>query len=270
MQTVTDTSESPLTEGLEPAARASAPLYGVGGLCLSLVAFAVLSVVVFVVAMLAVGGIDVLVNDREHLTAALRQALDSLSGGRLQEILVPVLVVTCIFYAAAVLALLALARFRGAAAWRDMLAWRPFHVDGVYVWLVVASIAYGALAGLAVQYFYPDAKSWFHVPPGMVGLAVTFLLAALLAPLAEELLFRGWLYTHLRAYMGFGPTLALTSVLFALAHWERTHLYALAVLPVGVVLGYLRERTGSVRATILLHGIYNAAALGLKLLFPDA
>ena len=65
------------------------------------------------------------------------------------------------------------------------------------------------------------------------------------------------IYTGLRPRLGFAWTLGITSALFALGHWEKTHLYAAAVLPVGLALGWVREKTGSTRATALFHALYN-------------
>ena len=50
---------------------------------------------------------------------------------------------------------------------------------------------------------------------------------------------------------------AITSILFALMHYEHTHLYALAVFPVGVALGFVRERYASIKASAFFHGLYN-------------
>ena len=88
----------------------------------------------------------------------------------------------------------------------------------------------------------------------------------ILAPLSEELLFRGWLYTALRWRFGFSAAFWATSLLFAVAHWDSTHLYALAILPIGLVLGYVRERTGSTKATTLFHMIYNSSGFALTFL----
>ena len=91
-------------------------------------------------------------------------------------------------------------------------------------------------------------------------------LAVLIAPVTEELLFRGWIYTGLRFHWGLWPALLTTSALFACAHYENTHLYALAVFPIGLALGVIRERTGSVKASILFHALNNFVAFGLMML----
>lgn len=97
-------------------------------------------------------------------------------------------------------------------------------------------------------------------------------LAWLLAwAVAEELFFRGWLQPALaRRLARHGGVVhddlrrrflanVATSVLFAIAHlWRQQPLVALAVFPVSLLLGWVRDRSGGVAAPLLLHAGYNA------------
>ena len=243
--------------------------YGIFGLVVSIL-FIVVVTLVFAAAVLGLIALgDVLIFGRAHLADVFTAAGDAIASSDKSRMITPTLAFGCVLYIAAVAAVFALARWRGGAHWRSLVAWRPMRADRPYWLMVAGAVAYGFLAGFLVQYFYPDAKDWFQLPRDPLGLALTFFLAVIMAPLAEELVFRGWLFTGLRARASFPTTLVITSLLFALAHWERTHLYALAVFPVGLLLGYVRERAGSVRATMIMHAIYNGSALFMKLLFPD-
>lgn len=91
--------------------------------------------------------------------------------------------------------------------------------------------------------------------------AVAILLAFLAvgAPLIEELFFRGLL---LRALLGRVPVpaaIVVSSLLFALAHFEAVQLAGLAVF--GVVLAYMAWRTGRLGLSIGAHMAFNAAAV---------
>lgn len=169
-------------------------------------------------------------------------------------------------YLAAVFAIFVVARFRAGAHWRSLLGWTPFATDQVFWGLLAGALIYQMAAGALVRFIHPEAKNWLILPDGPLGLAGAFMLVVVLAPIAEELLFRGWLFTALRWRCGFRWALWVTAVLFAIAHWESSHLYALAILPMGLALGWLRERTGSTRATILFHGLYNLAGLAVSFL----
>lgn len=80
----------------------------------------------------------------------------------------------------------------------------------------------------------------------------------MIAPLVEELTFRGVGQSLLR-FLGRAPSILLAGVAFGLAHGL---LEALIVLvPFGIALAWLRDRTNSVLPGILVHGLFNAAAL---------
>ena len=179
-------------------------------------------------------------------------------------------VLSLTLYAAFSLCVLGAARWRGGAAgWRPLVAWRPWHpLRGARpVWVLLAvTLVYSLGANVALEWLYPASKDWVQLPGGAAWSALFIVLAVVAAPVTEELFFRGWLYTGLRPRLGAAATIAVTAVLFALAHWEKTHLYALAVLPVGLALGVIRERTGSIRATMAFHAGYNGFA-SLLLLF---
>ena len=170
-----------------------------------------------------------------------------------------------IYSALSVVVVLA-ARLRAGSLWRDLVAWRrfdPLHGAG-WVWAVAfLMLLYSFGADAVITRLSPQFKDLVHMPQGTRWVVLFVLLASLFAPIAEELLFRGWLYTSLRASFGVSVAVLVSSALFGLAHWEGTHLYALAVFPVGLGLAYVRERTGSIAASICVHGFYNGVASAL-------
>ncbi|TCR61722.1 CPBP family intramembrane glutamic endopeptidase [Bosea sp. BK604] len=85
--------------------------------------------------------------------------------------------------------------------------------------------------------------------------------AVLLAPVVEELLFRGQLFTTLRRHLAVLPALAVTTIAFGLLHLENGLLHVVSVLPAGAFLGYARELSGGIGLPILLHACMNAAVI---------
>lgn len=86
-----------------------------------------------------------------------------------------------------------------------------------------------------------------------------FVSAALIVPFAEELFFRGALFS---ALLRSGPALVAlitSSVAFAVAHYEPRNWAPL--LLVALVLGELRRRGGSIWPGVALHSAFNAATL---------
>lgn len=63
------------------------------------------------------------------------------------------------------------------------------------------------------------------------------------------------------SWLGISTANLTTTVLFAFAHVLRAPLFAAAVVPPSLVLGWLRERTGSVIPCIFVHSTYNTGWL---------
>jgi membrane protease YdiL (CAAX protease family) len=93
---------------------------------------------------------------------------------------------------------------------------------------------------------------------------LTIASAVVLAPLAEEFVYRGLLQQGLKAIgLGTGTAIVITSFLFAIVHWAAltdgsrlVGLTTLFILAVG--WGMLYERTGRMAAPVLAHAIFNA------------
>jgi membrane protease YdiL (CAAX protease family) len=83
------------------------------------------------------------------------------------------------------------------------------------------------------------------------------LVFIILAPLAEELFFRGWLWTGLRKHWGVLPTGLVTAVLWLLPHLGRGIGAVVLLLFPALILTIARQVGKSVRATIFIHAIYN-------------
>lgn len=90
------------------------------------------------------------------------------------------------------------------------------------------------------------------------------ILAVLVYPPLEEILFRGWLQQSLQQRLRHSrnwpvsPANLITSLFFAAAHlWRHNLLLAAAVLLPSLIFGYFYERHQGLRSPILLHGWYN-------------
>lgn len=100
------------------------------------------------------------------------------------------------------------------------------------------------------------------------GNQLYFVFASLviLPPIAEEIMFRGFLFTSLRQKYRFGIAVLFTSLLFGIAHLQfgsgapLLWVAALDTFTLSVVLCYLREKSGSLWPSIMLHAIKNGVA----------
>ena len=87
---------------------------------------------------------------------------------------------------------------------------------------------------------------------------VAFIALAVVAPIAEELIFRGWLYGKLRAHVNMVISIIIVSLLFAIAHLQWN--VGVTVFAMSVVNCLLREITGTIYSGTILHIIRNAIA----------
>ena len=89
------------------------------------------------------------------------------------------------------------------------------------------------------------------------------LLAVVIAPVAEELAFRGYLYGVIKRYFGAVPALVLSGILFALIHLNLPSFFPLLVLASVFALAY--ELSGSLLVPMTMHALFNALSLILVL-----
>lgn len=97
-------------------------------------------------------------------------------------------------------------------------------------------------------------------------LILSLLLLSVLAPIVEELVFRGLLYGWIAGRWGGTPALIVSSLAFAGAHWEPAHI--VLVLPLGFLFGWLRRRTDSLLPSLCSHIINNGFALLAAVYLP--
>ncbi len=97
-------------------------------------------------------------------------------------------------------------------------------------------------------------------------LSLFFVYGSLLAPIAEEIIFRGFLWRmfqekNLNKYM----VLVIISFLFAIFHLEFYMIPALFIS--GLVFGFLRMRTKRLGTSILAHAVSNIIAMAAMIIF---
>ena len=101
---------------------------------------------------------------------------------------------------------------------------------------------------------------------------IVTILSVTLAPLFEELFFRGFLYSVLRRTFGVSTAIIGTAVPFGLAHLAQygySWASLLLIFVVGVVLAAVREKKESVAASFLVHVAYNSVLVLLLAVATD-
>lgn len=150
-----------------------------------------------------------------------------------------------------------------AAAFRALGLHRP-----QVSWLGPTAITFVAYLGFAIIFSQlvadpeqVDVADQLGFDQSTLGAISAGILIVLLAPLAEEVFFRGLFFGGLRARFPFLAAALLSGAFFGVIHLVGGN-WAVAVQlgVLGVALAYLYERTGTLWAPITLHGVNNALA----------
>jgi membrane protease YdiL (CAAX protease family) len=134
----------------------------------------------------------------------------------------------------------------------------------VYVLNLGIYIAYSLLRGRfhlpesgGVEQFFMEFRDW---PLMLAGLVI---FVVVVAPVVEELFFRGLLQGGLRRHASWRRAAALSGVLFGVIHFDPIR--TLPLIAFGIYLGWLRERSGGLALPILVHATNNLLMVALML-----
>ncbi len=143
-----------------------------------------------------------------------------------------------------------------------------FVAYGLYFlcYIVVVTVVTNIFSGIDTQ---QEQQIGFETARTNGQLLLTFLALVVLVPIAEEVMFRGFLFSSLRAKFAFWPAAIVTSVLFGIAHLQfgadapLLWIAAIDTFVLSCFLCYLREEHRSIWPPIFLHGIKNCLAFVL-------
>lgn len=116
---------------------------------------------------------------------------------------------------------------------------------------------------LGIESMQEAVKVFQEVKDPLV-IALMAVTAVIVAPLAEEVVFRGYLYPAAKRFCGPAGAIVFSSLVFAAAHGHVVALLPLFIL--AVVLCLIYEFTGSIWSCMAVHFLFNAATVGIQLL----
>ncbi len=132
-----------------------------------------------------------------------------------------------------------------------------------FLLLTALGLIYDGTVWLAGRDVIPTVVIGMYTSARDAGMLVPFLFAiAVLAPVTEEIVFRGFMFRGWsQSWLGITGTILLTSALWALLHVQYDWDGVALIFGIGLVFGWLRWRSGSASLTILLHMIVNLSAM---------
>jgi membrane protease YdiL (CAAX protease family) len=136
--------------------------------------------------------------------------------------------------------------------------------------LLVNGSAYGIHTWM--EGFWPDLKGQdvaeaFRNSSDPLVKGLLIVAAAIVAPLVEEIVFRGFIYGVMKRYTDGIFAALCSSLLFAIVHLHVGTLFPLALL--ALVFCAIYERTGSLVVPMIMHALFNATSLAVMIFFPD-
>ena len=127
--------------------------------------------------------------------------------------------------------------------------------------LMLVSFLFNAVYGAVLGYFglrmQVDLIPIFESLPSPL---LFFIGGAVIAPIVEEIFFRGFIFAGLRPRYGWQKAAFISALLFALLHFTLTAILPIFIL--GLIFAYLYQVSDSIWPPILMHMLTNALALG--------
>lgn len=155
---------------------------------------------------------------------------------------------------------------------RNGLSWRSIGLRRISAQTAMRSIVAGggiviAMGGFIqlINLFLPkglpaqNVEAFFHMGSPRLAFALSFFLMVIMAPLVEEVFFRGYLYHALADRLTPQLAMLITGLIFGLVHGDIYRLLPLAVG--GYLLNLIAVREESILASMLAHATWNAVML---------
>ena len=149
-------------------------------------------------------------------------------------------------------------------SWTD-IAWTPVAMLG---YLIVAGIVMQLATYLLTFVDYSQVQqTGFSEVATRIEYILAFISLVVIAPIAEEVLFRGYLLGKLRKFAPLWLSILITSALFAAVHFQWN--VAIDVFVLSIALCLLRVWTGSLWTSIFLHMLKNGVAYYFLFINPS-
>ena len=117
---------------------------------------------------------------------------------------------------------------------------------------------YGAILSIMNSMQFTDLN--------LVPLCISGFGTVILAPVSEEIMVRGFVYGYFRKRLGIPLGLISQALFFGLLHYGLPVTQIFLIILIGVVYGYLYERTGNIYSSMIWHGAINFSVVSVALL----
>lgn len=134
-----------------------------------------------------------------------------------------------------------------------------------YIWMSL--LTYFKSAGYDVPAEQQEIVNLFTQAETIISFLALWFMATVLAPVAEELLFRGAIYRFLKGRCSTAGAMLISAVLFSLVHFNVASFPSLVVMGIFLCVAY--ELSGNLEVSIVFHSIFNLNSIFLIYLQPE-
>ena len=144
-------------------------------------------------------------------------------------------------------------------SFRETLGWS---MGGMKWWHFVAILLFFFIFAAAATHYYPEQENDMLrlIQSSRTAVLVVAFMATFTAPLVEEVIYRGLLYSAFQRAVGAIPAIVIVTGMFTLVHvpqyWPSYTTIALLLL-LSLILTLIRYRTGNLLPCIILHTVFN-------------
>jgi membrane protease YdiL (CAAX protease family) len=139
-------------------------------------------------------------------------------------------------------------------------------------WAALGMVSFYAFSAVYTTAVHPHAKQMvtedLGAGNGTLGLILAGVMVICIAPVAEELFFRGFFFKALRTRYSVLAAAGIDGLVFGIIHYDFSGTSMLLILPPLAFLGFMfclvYEKTGSIVPTIGLHAFNNTIAFGAQ------
>ncbi|MGP9039632.1 lysostaphin resistance A-like protein [Cytobacillus kochii] len=136
--------------------------------------------------------------------------------------------------------------------WLPIIGWTIFLIVGNVLLVILMD-----LFGVGVE---NKKTASLTVELNGFTILIAFISAAIVSPIYEEILYRGFIYKWLRAKCNIGLSMLISSAIFTVVHLPTYN-----TLPVnffsGLIFAWTYEKTGSIYPAMIIHSVFNGLAI---------
>ncbi len=150
-------------------------------------------------------------------------------------------------------------RYYGRPFWQS-LRWVPTGLTATALVTCGVLLAFGVMVAASVLLKTPDVDSPMKELLSDKSSMVLIAFGTTLGPLCEEIVFRGFLQPLLVRSLGAVPGVVMAAIPFGLLHLQQygnSWRHVLLITLAGAAFGWMRYRTGSTKAAVIMHAAYN-------------